>query len=67
MARLGHGRAKDIETADIYRLTRFCAQALVKLFRILARELSHAANPQQTEIAKHGRPNRNKILKTPVT
>src|ERR1700675_2588394 len=51
VASLRHSRAENIQAADIHRPAGLGAQALVKFFGILARELRHAANPQQAEIA----------------
>src|ERR1700675_464878 len=51
---LRHSRAENIQAADIHRLAGLGAQALIQLLRILSGELRHAADPQQTEIAKHG-------------
>src|ERR1700689_1221670 len=53
--------AENIEAADIHRLAGFGAQALVQLVGILARELHHAANAEQIEIAQHGRADRDEI------
>ncbi len=64
MPRLGHRGAENIKATDIYRPTRLCAQAFVKLLRILAGELGHAVNPQPTEITKHSGTDGNQLLET---
>src|SRR5271155_3001083 len=46
--------AENIQAANIHRLPGSGAQALVQFFGVLARELRHAANAEQIEIAQHG-------------
>src|SRR5271155_3503562 len=67
IARLRHGRAEHVQAADIHRLAGFGAQALVQLFGILARELRHAANAEQVEIAKHGRADGDEIPEAAIS
>src|SRR5271154_1692452 len=67
IARLRHGGAKNVEAADIHPLAGFGAQALVQLFGILTRELRHAANAEQVEIAKHGRADGDEIPEAAVS
>src|SRR5580700_6369288 len=62
IAGLRRRRGENIEAANIHGLACLGAQALIELFGILASELSHAANAEQIEIAKHGRADGNEIF-----
>src|SRR5215467_13140323 len=59
VARLRNRRLKDIEAANVLPFSGDLAQALVHAARTRFGQLSDAANSQQLEIAKHGRPDRN--------
>jgi hypothetical protein len=59
---LCHGGAEHIEGADIDVLFGNAAELVVKLSGVSARKLSHAANPENLEIAEHGWPDRDEIL-----
>src|ERR1700690_3678339 len=59
--RLRYRRAKNIQAADVLRLPGNLAKLLIKLFRVPPRELRHAGNPEQLEIAQHGRSNRHQV------
>jgi hypothetical protein len=60
---LRHGRTKDIETTYILMLRRGRAQRFIQSFGIPPGELRDAAYPENFEITKHGRADRNQIRK----
>src|ERR1700674_111590 len=58
---LRHGRAKNIQAADVLRLPGDLAKLLIKFLRVPPGKLRHAGDPEQIEIAQHGRSDRNQV------
>jgi hypothetical protein len=54
IARLGHGRAKNIQAADVLVLRGGAAKRFIKTLGIPPGELRDAAHAQNFEIAQHG-------------
>src|SRR5437588_8520814 len=55
VARLGHGRGKDVLAADIDALARHAAEPLVKPCGLLPGQLPYAVNAEKVEVAQYGR------------
>lgn len=53
MSRLRDRRAKNVQTTYVDALPGGAAELFIKAPRILPRELCHAANVEQLEIAEH--------------
>jgi hypothetical protein len=60
VARLGHGRAKNVQAADVLVLRRNAAKRFIQSPGISPGELRDAAHAQDLEIAKHGGADRAK-------
>src|SRR5207248_2224131 len=65
IARLGHSGAESVEHAGILPLTRRAVQPLVHPFRLLLRQLGHAADAEHLEVAQHGRPDGDQVGELP--
>jgi hypothetical protein len=61
VARLGHGRAKNIQAADVLVLRRDAAKRFIETLGISPGELRDAAHAQSLEIAQHGGADRDQI------
>jgi hypothetical protein len=63
VARLGHGRAKDVQTADVLVLGRDAAKRFIQALGISLGELWDSAHAQNLEIAQYGRADGDQIRK----
>src|ERR1700732_2750232 len=59
--RLRHRRAKDIQTANVLRLSRDLAELFVEPLRIPPGKLSYGSNAEQLKVAQHSWPNGNQV------
>src|SRR5713101_5408462 len=65
VARLGHGRAENIQTTDVLLLPGRPAKFFIELLGVLFRELRHALNSEKVKITEHGRTDRDQFAQLP--
>jgi len=63
IARLGHGRAKSVQAADVLVLRRDAAKRFIQTLGISPGKLWDSAHAQDFEITQHGGTDRNQIRK----